>query len=418
MPGKISIAKDRHRKKPWRVCWQGEFDPATGKRRYYSRYFRTKAEAENFRAEQHHKFSRGVSRDKPAVVSLGDFCRDWVHTRKNELRPASLEAHENTISRLKKFFGKDCTLCSITPQKAAAFIAEQKSMAKGHEGRELSDASREQVKRNSKCLFNGAVEWGILATNPFTMRLKKLTPKRWHRVTVDEYHALLEAAQSLRIRVMYALLYTTGARLSEAFSLTWSDVDFENGRVMIANREGTATLPPFNIKDYEARRIPLPKHTIDLLTEWQAQAPEGVPYILLTKDRFELVKAKWQELRKAGKSWRNRYMINNVLRNFKGHYKRAGIKPVGKLTIHTLRKCAGQNWADHLSMHVVKELMGHSSISTTQIYYTQVDADHEAKAARVINHLLNTSKETQTSKESCAEFAPEANSEQLGGKQR
>ncbi len=100
------------------------------------------------------------------------------------------------------------------------------------------------------------------------------------------------------------------------------------------------------------------------------------------------VKTKWNTLRASGKPWQNRYMINNILRNFKSHYKRAGIKPVGKLTIHTLRKSCGQNWADHLPMNVVKELMGHSKVETTLEYYNQVDLDHEAKAARVIQQLL------------------------------
>ncbi len=83
-------------------------------------------------------------------------------------------------------------------------------------------------------------------------------------------------------------------------------------------------------------------------------------------------------------------MINNVLRNFKARYKRAGIKPVGELTVHTLRKCAGQNWADYMPINVVKEWMGHSDISTTQEFYNQVDKDHEAKAALLIQNLLDT----------------------------
>ena len=48
-------------------------------------------------------------------------------------------------------------------------------------------------------------------------------------------------------------------------------------------------------------------------------------------------------------------MVNNVLRKFRRHCKWAGKKPIGKLNIHTLRKCAGQNWADYLPMNVVKE---------------------------------------------------------------
>jgi len=399
----ITIGCDnRNKKKPWTCRWFGDFNPDTGNQRRYGKSFRLKVEAEQFAAQQTVEFERGGRRDKPKDVSLGDYCKNWLRTRKAELRPASLENYKFTICRLEAFFGGDCRLSSLDNGKARRFICEQKNRSIGHEGRELSDASRKQIGQNCKCIFNTAVDDGYLKSSPFKLiKSKRLVTKRWHRVTVKEYFALLNAVTSLRVKVAYALLYTSGARLGEAFSLTWNDIDFENGRVKIANREGTianrkgtVTLPPFFIKDHEARRIPLPKHTIDLLTEWQAQAPEGVPYILLTKKRYELVKAKWQALHKAGKPWLNRYIINNVLRNFKVHCKRAGINPVGKLTVHTLRKCACQNWADNLPMNVVKELMGHSDISTTQRYYTQVDSDHEAKAAQVIQQLLEAESKT------------------------
>ena len=130
------------------------------------------------------------------------------------------------------------------------------------------------------------------------MRSKKLVGKRWHRVTAQEYYALLDAAPLLSEKVAYALLYTSGTRPAEAFNLTWDCVDFENARLIIANREATANLSPFEIKDHESRRIPLPPETIDLLTRWHSQAPEGVLCILLTSERYELVKAKWKELRK------------------------------------------------------------------------------------------------------------------------
>jgi len=68
----------------------------------------------------------------------------------------------------------------------------------------------------------------------------------------------------------------------------------------------------------------------------------------------------------------------------------SGPQIVGKLTVHTLRKSCGQNWADYLPMNVVKELMGHSNIATTAEFYNQIDSDHEAKAARVIQNLLES----------------------------
>jgi integrase len=390
MNAKVTVGYDpRNKKKPHIVRWYGDYDLHTGKQRRYSKAFRLKAKAEQFAAQKTVEFTQGAKRDKPQDITLGSFCKDWLSARKPELRQASLESYENTIARLEDFFGKDCKLRCIDAQRAAVFVAEQKSRSIGHEGKELSDASREQIKRNCKCIFNTAVDWGLLTKSPFKgLRSKRLVRKRWHRLTVKEYYALLDVAKSVREKVAYSLLYTGGPRMGEAFSLTWDCIDFENSFLVVANREGTADMPPFHIKDHEARRIPLPKHTIDLLTKWQSQAPESVPYILLTKERYERVKAKWHGLREKRKPWRNRYMVNNVLRNFKSHYKRAGIKPVGSLTVHTLRKCAGQNWADHLPMNVVKELMGHSSIATTQEYYTQVDRDHEVKAVRAIQRLL------------------------------
>ena len=97
-------------------------------------------------------------------------------------------------------------------------------------------------------------------------------------------------------------------------------------------------------------------------------------------------------------------MINNVNRDFKRHIKRAGIRPVGSLTIHTLRKACIMNWANNLPIFVTKEYAGHSNISTTQEYYTLVDSDHDLKAQRVIQELL----ESQESVKSDAQVTPES----------
>jgi len=82
----------------------------------------------------------------------------------------------------------------------------------------------------------------------------------------DEYHSLLEAVPTLREKVLYAVLYTGGLRMHEAFNLTWDNIDFQEGVLYVKNRQVTDALPPFSIKDHEDRRIPLPADTIDLLT--------------------------------------------------------------------------------------------------------------------------------------------------------
>lgn len=94
------------------------------------------------------------------------------------------------------------------------------------------------------------------------------------------------------------------------------------------------------------------------------------------------------------------------------HCKRAGIKPVGKITVHTLRKSCGQNWADHLPVNVVKELMGHSKAEKTLEYYNQVDRDHEEKATKVTQSLL---KSVDESDKTDARVTPDGSHVETGG---
>jgi integrase len=173
------------------------------------------------------------------------------------------------------------------------------------------------------------------------------------------------------------------------FNLTWADIDFERGRMIIQNREGSDIMPPFSIKDKDERFVQLPTETLDLLTQYQQEAPEGVPYILLTQERYERVLKRSHNYCKQGRSWRNRYMVNNVGRDFKSHAKRAGLRFTASFTIHTFRKTCARNWADHLPANVVKFYLGHSNISTTNKFYSIVDESHTSRTTKVMDELLN-----------------------------
>jgi len=147
------------------------------------------------------------------------------------------------------------------------------------------------------------------------------------------------------------LFYTSALRKLEAFDLLWSDIDFESkdddgadGYITVSNRTGTDILPPFKVKDKESRRIPIPKFTVDLLTQWQQQQGEGIPFVLFTNKRWEIVKDKWNRIRKTDSTWKSRWMENNTCRDFKKFIKRAGIQPVGSLSLHDLRKACCCNW--------------------------------------------------------------------------
>ena len=142
-------------------------------------------------------------------------------------------------------------------------------------------------------------------------------------------------------------------------------------------------------KDSEARPVPLPRHTLDLLIQYQAEAPEGVPYFFLTEDRYQIVVKRWRAIKKSGKQWQNSYMANNVLRDFRVHAKQAGLKFDGTFSIHTFRKSCAKNWADRLPANVVKYYLGHSDVKTTNQFYSIVDESHDKWARSAMDEMLD-----------------------------
>jgi integrase len=161
-------------------------------------------------------------------------------------------------------------------------------------------------------------------------------------------------------------------------------------------------MPPFEIKGKDSRIVDLPKQTIEILEDlyrYYKVTRTLSPYIVLDKEQFERVKAKWALYQKQKKPWKNNNLINNVLTNFKRHLKKAGIETEeGKtLSIQTLKKGCIQNWANNITNpEVVRVLAGHADLKTTMQYYCRIDTDQRTKAAAAIDDLLNQTNDKVT----------------------
>ena len=390
---KVSLARDPRKKHPWIVRWFGEFDPATNKKRRYSKAFRLKRHAERLQAEKQAEFDKGGQRDRPADITLGEFCEKYMARRKHEWAAKTRDHVDDVCSRLIGHFGTNRILASVNADDANAFWSGAKKLDENQNDRELSKASRNCLLRYLKTMFRYAVEWDHHASNPFVgikaIKEGKRTRRKWHYIQPEEYRALLDVAPNLRWKVFYALAYTSGGRFGELFNLTKGNVDFNRKVLIIRSRDGSDESPPFHVKDHEDREVPLPAHTLKLVADWLRVRPKGSPFLLLTPERYELVRHRWHQCRKSGKPWLNDYMVNNVLRDIRSHTRRAGICLDGALTVHAFRKSCGQNWADHLPLNVVREFMGHASISTTAEFYSTVSKDH-ADQARWLMEALTT----------------------------
>jgi len=306
---------------------------------------------------------------------------------------STLDLYNGVFDRLEDFFGSHRPLRDITRQQAEKFIVKAEYRCPGHKSKtELAESSKMQIISTCKAMFNNAIEWDYVKSNPFKgIDWPEPTEQRFHSLTEDEENAIRKAAPTLRQKVLYDVYLTTGARLNEVLSRTWADIDFDNEQMIISNRKGHPDLPSFRLKTRKGvnkqRKVPLSPGTIDLLTELQSEAPEGVPYVFLTQERYERVLKRWDQIGHKDKLWKKHWLCNNVLRDFKLHCQKAGIKLRGKLTIHALRKNTGQTLGNAgLPLKVAQQILGHSNSETTLKYYSQVDPHHLGQVKQIFEN--------------------------------
>ncbi|MGM0510577.1 MAG: tyrosine-type recombinase/integrase, partial [Thermoplasmatota archaeon] len=142
------------------------------------------------------------------------------------------------------------------------------------------------------------------------------------------------------------ILYHCGLRVSELTSLKIEDIDFTEG--MITVREG---------KGKKDRVVPVDSRTLDMIEFYKAGAEEG--YLILSERGEPLSTRQVERLVKkyAKKADLNKNVYPHMLRH--------------SFAVHCLK--AGMN------LRSVQKMLGHSSLTTTQIYLdlTGKDIKHD-----------------------------------------
>ncbi len=183
-------------------------------------------------------------------------------------------------------------------------------------------------------------------------------PKKWERVpkalSFDDISALLGAKHSgrsvRRDASMIELLYSSGLRVSELIGIKLGDINFEAGFIRVIGKGDKERVVPVNgralvrIKGYVQEERPV------IIKKKQS------PYLFVTASGRPMTRQRfWQTIKAVG--------------------RQIGIE----LSPHTVRHC----FATHLleggaDLRSVQKMLGHSDISTTQIY-TKVTTDRIKK---------------------------------------
>ncbi|MGZ4734253.1 MAG: site-specific tyrosine recombinase XerD [Acidimicrobiia bacterium] len=170
-------------------------------------------------------------------------------------------------------------------------------------------------------------------------------------LTEDEVEALLDAVEgddprALRDRAILETLYATGVRISELVGLDRADLDLEDGLARVLGKGSKERVVPVGrsarraLQEYLTRGRPALERPV-------TRRAEGDPLLLNARGGRLSRQSCWTIVTGAG--------------------ERVGL--AGRLSPHVLRHSCATHMLEHgADIRVVQELLGHASLSTTQVY--------------------------------------------------
>ena len=237
---------------------------------------------------------------------------------------------------------------AVAPADVAEFLMWLREGDAEHDPLGASSAARAIVAVRGFHRF--VVREGLADADPAGAVKPPAPAKRLPKaLPLSDVEAILEAAGApgttlaLRDRALLEFLYGTGARISEAVGLDVDDVDLEQAAVRLRGKGSKERIVPVGSYAVEACRAYLVRSRPSLVVSGR-----GTPAVFLNARGGRLSRqSAWTVLVKAA--------------------DRAGVR--ADVSPHTLR----HSFATHLldggaDVRVVQELLGHASVTTTQVY--------------------------------------------------
>ncbi len=274
----------------------------------------------------------------------------WLRVERG-LAPNSLAAYRRDLRRYTAYLrrrGVTGDVAHVDEQVVAGFV-EELQQARTDDGlRRYKESSIARALAAVRSFHRFCLEEGLLRSDPSeevgAPRVPQGIPKA---LTEAEVEALLDAVpgdgpRPRRDRAILELLYAGGLRISELVGLDLGDVDLYDGLVRVLGKGNKERVAPLGRTAREA--------VGDYLTTGRPELAgrTSTPALFLNARGGRLTRqGAWLIVRAAG--------------------DRAGLR--GRLFPHVLRHSCATHMLDRgADIRVVQELLGHASLSTTQVY--------------------------------------------------
>ena len=199
--------------------------------------------------------------------------------------------------------------------------------------------------RTLKAAFSKAVLWNYIHENPFK-KIKSPKVAKVFPVFISEIElqSIIEKTKEEYLRDLFLTAFYTGMRLGELVNMKWSWIDFNENQIVVKCSSS------FTTKSKKERIIPISQNLSSIFVN-------RIPKVFSSSNDDYVI------TRIAGIKLNEDF----VSKKFKSYTRAAGIDE--RIHFHSLRHSFASLLVQKgVSIYVVKELLGHEDISTTQIY--------------------------------------------------
>lgn len=268
-------------------------------------------------------------------ISLYQFIEEYLKYSKINKAPNTYRIERDTCIRLKGCYG-DITLNKITPQK----IEEYKAMRLE---RRLKPGGLNRELAVIRFMLNRAKEWKYITEAPKVKMLKEET-KPVKFLSPEEIERLIDNA-TVWVKPIILVLRNTGMRSHELLNLRFREINYDKKTLLVrANKTNNFRVLPLNKELYETLIWLKSKYPLPYMDKVVARQPHQTEFVFCNEDGSKM---------------------DSIWKSFCRAAKRAKIHATPHMLRHSFASHLVMNGVDLVS---VKELLGHTQISTTMIY--------------------------------------------------
>ncbi len=314
----------------------------------------------------------------PSKTKVKEWAAQWLDGKIN-IREGSRIFYQTIINNHIIPYLGDISLRDLRPIHCQEFVRHVSKKKSPTSKRPISPKYIKNIVNVLHQMLDDARRLEVINSNPAeSLVLPKVEKREIQVIVEDDQAAFVKAISGHRMEAIFTLALHTGARISEILGLTWSNINFSTGEILInaqLQRKRTADMPRtlVNTKTGNHRSVIVPRFVLDTLTAEKKRQAECRMY--------------------AGPIWSNdlglvftredgspipHTTVANAFKKIASHIGRPDI------SLHALRHTyATEEIAFGTDPKTVASSMGHTRVNMTlDVYATTIESTKKSAAER------------------------------------